>query len=355
MTKKAKILLSLISASLLILSACGGMNTKDAAEYETTYATTNAYSDYYYNDGAGAYDYEESDYYYSLKEVPEATREASGETVSSFVRKSDEKLIYTCSINMETLTFNDTVNAIRELIAKYNGFVESEEQTDYSSGWYYSDYRKTSATLVEMIVIRIPTENYDAFITDLSGNGKITNKNQSVQNITTLYNDTATTIQSLKTQEARLLEMMEDAKTIEEMLSIEDRLTEVQTELAIYQNRLQGYDLDVAYSTITLNVREVLEYTPDTEPVKVSTFGDRLKNTLNESWDNFTDFLEELLFFLIRALPILIVIGAIVFGIVFAIIRGAKKGRERRAKKCAASVTIIRGESGEASDNNKAD
>lgn len=128
---------------------------------------------------------------------------------------------------------------------------------------------------------------------------------------------------------------METAETIDEMLAIEDRLTDVQNELQILRNRLSEMDTDVAYSTVNLTIREVIEYTPEVDPVKTLTFGDRLKNTLEESWDTFTDFLEGLLFFVIRATPILLVIGAISLGIMFIIIGSVKSSKKRAEKKAA--------------------
>jgi hypothetical protein len=78
-------------------------------------------------------------------------------------------------------------------------------------------------------------------------------------------------------------------------------------------------DVDIAYSTIHIDVMEVLEYTKDAEPVKTSTFSDRLKNNLKDSWEDFLLFLENALFFLIHALPILVILGIFAAVIVFAV------------------------------------
>jgi len=333
MKKELKLILCFFLSAMLFLSGCGSAKAYDSGAY---YSTTIAATDAYNNEGYSFGDYED-EYYYEKKEGEESIEASDSSSSTNFVRQSSEKLVYTCYMEMETLTFESTISNINDLIQKYEGFIEEERKSDSASGWFYEDYRKTSGTLTEYIVIRIPTGHYDEFLRDLeAGDGKITSRNRSVQNITTSYNDTATTIESLKTQEERLLKMMKEAQTVEEMLAIEDRLTEVQNELSIYESRLSGYDLDVAYSTITLNVREVLEYTPVDEPQKVSTFGDRLKNTLKDSWESFTSFLEELLFFLIRALPILAVIGGIVFLIVLAVVKSV---RRRKAKRAAISVT----------------
>ncbi len=323
-----------ILALSLFLMGCGGSASKaDAGFYIQETVTANAGSNYY--DNSNEYGEAEviGDWYYG--------EETSAEKVSNdFVQevKNNEKLVYTCSINMETLEFTKCVSTLKELIKKYEGFIESETQSDDSYGWYMNSYVKTSGTLQEYIVVRIPTENYNAFLDDLDGTGKITNKSQNVENITKTYYNTETTIKSLETQEGRLLEMMEQASTIEEMLYIEDRLSEVQNELAMYKNNLSEMDTDVAYSTVTLRINEVLEYSKEAEPVKTSTFTDRLKNTLKDTWTGFLNFLEEFLFFLIEITPVLLFLGAFGGIIALIIVKSVKASKKRRAKKAEKSA-----------------
>ena len=333
---KKRVLMTTGLAVLLLISmvfaACGGNNGAyskgDGGYYETTAMSTNSYADGYDDEYA-----EKEDGTAEMANVPVSfTKKENAEKTD---REKNQKLVYTCTMRMETTEFAKTLSALKELIEKYDAFVETEEQSDSANSWYYSSYRKTSGTLSERIVIRVPSENYDAFLSDLDGQGKVREKNTKVDNITRSYSDTETIIAALKTQEKRLLEMMDQAETIEDMITVEDRLTEVQQELALYESRLSGMDLDVAYSTVDLTLTEVLEYSGDTEPVYTATFGDRLKNTLKESWETTLEFLEGLLFFLIRALPILLILGVIGLAITFIIVGIVKSSRKRRAAKAA--------------------
>lgn len=54
--------------------------------------------------------------------------------------------------------------------------------------------------------------------------------------------------------------MLKSADKIEDMITVEARLTEVQTELNKQKTLLSSMDMDVDYSTINLNIEEVLEY-----------------------------------------------------------------------------------------------
>lgn len=221
--------------------------------------------------------------------------------------KKEEKLVYTCDIDIETTTYQDTMDEIEKVIQKHSGIIDSQSEYDNASGWYMSDYEKTGGTLGTNMVVRIPSKNYKAFLKDLDGKGKMTRKTMNVTNISRSYYDVEATIESLKLQESRLLEMMKQAKTIDEMISVENRLTEVQTQLNQYKTQLSIMDTDVAYSTITLNISEVLEYKEHQPGRKTNTFVQRLINTIQDSWYNFLAFMENLLFFLIRLFPFALV------------------------------------------------
>lgn len=262
----------------------------------------------------------------------DALQEKEGSTVQT---EREIKLVYTCNMTMETLEYKKSVQAVRDLVAKYAGFVENEAEYDDAKNWYYSSYQKTAATMRATFTVRIPTKNYEAFLSDMEGNGKVTSRVSNVQNITKKYYETETTIKSLQIQEDRLLKMMEEAKDIVEMLEIEDRLTRVQTEIAQYKNTLASMDTDVDYSTVNLTIREVVEYTPEKDPEKTNTFGDRLKNTLKNTWEGFKEFGENFLFFLIEAGPYLLIFVAVPVIILIVILKNCKKKRAAKRAKAA--------------------
>lgn len=118
--------------------------------------------------------------------------------------------------------------------------------------------------------------------------------------------------------------MLKSADKIEDMITVEARLTEVQTELNKQKTLLSSMDMDVDYSTINLNIEEVLEYSQSQPGQKTNTFIDRLKNTIVDSWESFVNTLEELLFLIIRLIPVAI-LGLIIIIPIFKILK--KKGK----------------------------
>lgn len=223
----------------------------------------------------------------------------------------EEKLVYYCDLEIETLDYDATMTSIKDTIKKYNGIIQSENESDSSYNWYYEDYQKTSGTMSNYIQVRIPSADYENFVSELDGVGKITSKSTSVDNISQKYYDTTTKIEALEIQEQNLLEMLEKCETIEDMITVEERLSDVQYELNSLQTSKRYMDTDVAYSYVNISVLEVMEYHYSQTPAKKNTFADRLSNTLKSSAEGFLSFLEGLLFLIIRLFPYLIILAVI--------------------------------------------
>ena len=254
---------------------------------------------------------------------------SSGESTSQ-PEITGEKLVYNCTLEIETLNYPETIENVKSLIKEYNGIIESELERDNAHNWYYENYIKTYGTKTTNITIRIPTKNYENFLNSLDGNGKIISKNSTVKNITKVYYETDTYIKSLEKQQERLLEMMDKATTIQEMISVESRLTEVQYQLNNAKNKLATMDNDVEYSTITMTVSEVLEYSKAETQQKNNTFFDRLKNTISDAFESFFDILEFLLFAFIRLIPIAIIFVPITYFIVKLIKKRKNKKEDKK-------------------------
>lgn len=314
-------LLSLFITMLLVVSTCAGCGSSGMAydSYDVAYPEA------------------------PMEMAPSADYVANGSMVKGEYTESSatqqylesQKLIYSCNIEIETLNFAETVNSIKSAISEFDGFVESDYVSDDSWNWYYSDYKKNGGTLSEYIVVRIPTDNYEAFLAKLDGSGKVMSKQERVTNITKSYNDTSTTIEVLEKEEDMLLEMMDQCNTIDEMMTVETRLSEIQQRLAIYRSNLNTMDVDIAYSTIDVNILEVMEYTRDVE--KELTFVERVVEAIKSSCDSFAGVVEDVVIFAIYAAPYLIISVVI---LVVVLLVEKKKPMARRKKTKNETMTV---------------
>ena len=85
--------------------------------------------------------------------------------------------------------------------------------------------------------------------------------------MTSQYTDYEARLDSLRTQEERLLAMLEKSEDVESLIALEQRLADVRYELESIERNLRNLDLQISYSTINLNLQEVEVYTP-TVPVQ---------------------------------------------------------------------------------------
>jgi hypothetical protein len=318
-TKKLSILSVALTVAALAVSGCGSSKFESAtADYagEDSYNGNVGIAQSYMaasTDSATATS-EDYDYEVDYDEGENDSDDDSNETTDlDSMTLLEEKLVYYCDMDIETLDYDTTIASIKEAIKKYDGVIQSEDESDSSYNWYYENYEKTSGTMSNYMEIRIPSANYESFIKELDGVGKIISKSTSVDNISQKYYDTTTRIEALQIQEKNLLEMLDKCETIADMITVEERLSNVQYELNNLQTTKRYMDIDVAYSYVDLNIKEVMEYHYTQVPTKQNTFLDRLKNTLVNTGVGFLNFLENLLFLIINLAPYIIILLIILF------------------------------------------
>ncbi|MDO4539493.1 MAG: DUF4349 domain-containing protein [Syntrophomonadaceae bacterium] len=272
-----------------------------------------------------AYDQDGFNHYYDQPKedaIEEESAPATGASDGNATELVQEKLIYTAHISVETLDFERSRDLLLNLIARQNGIIQSQTFNDDTSLTRYNDndYKRRSMN----VVARVPSANYDAFVGAMGDIGYIRNSNSSVDNISQRYYDTQTRLSSLRIQEERLLEMMRQSTTVEEMIQVESALSNVQYEIDRNTTDLRYMDRDVAYSTVTVYLSEVHEYS--NVPTHRLNFWERLVKSLSGSWNFLLTALEGLLVAVIYILPF----AVIAFVIVLLIRKTMRKRRQNK-------------------------
>jgi len=243
----------------------------------------------------------------------------SNNNVNSSNELYEEKLVYHSNVEIETKDYDNAYKSLKDLISKYNGIIESEQFYNNNGSYLYDyGYNSYSGNQVQReldLLVRIPTENFDAFNEENEANGNVVSKSSSVQNITQNYYDTTASLEGLKIQLSRLQEIMSYTTDVEDLITLNREISTLENQINSMTTEIRTMDIDVAYSYVYINLKEVVEYTEETPVVKKSTFLDRLKNTLVDTWSDLLKFLENLLFLIIRLIPYIIVIGIIVITI----------------------------------------
>ena len=258
--------------------------------------------------------------YYDMESAKSEDGGLTGDTDST-VLPEGRKWIITVNMSAETEDLDALMEALNGKISGLGGYVEDQ---DSYNGSMYSSRRYRSASLT----VRIPAERVDEFTEEMSGIANVVSTNLSREDITPSYVATESRVKALQTEEARLLELMEQAETMADLLEIESRLTDVRYELENRASQLRLYDNQVDYATIYLSIDEVQEYTPVEEP----TVWERISGGFVSSVKGVGNGLLDLLVWVLAKSPYLVILGGVTVGVVVLI----KKRKARKAAKKAA-------------------
>lgn len=225
----------------------------------------------------------------------------------------NQKWIRTIYLNAETEDLTVLLDAVYQQVTQLEGYIESR------------DIRNGSNKRYANLKIRIPVGQADAFLNQIADVSNITSTNETLENITLTYVATQSRIQALETEQQRLLELMEQAETMEDLLKIEERLTNVQYELEKVTSQLRQYDNLVDYATIHLNISEVKVFTQ----VEEETVWQRISGGFMESLRGLGTFLLDLLIWILANSPYLVLIGGVAT-VVLLIIGKTRKNRRQK-------------------------
>ena len=233
---------------------------------------------------------------------------------------TDRKLITTVHMEAETEDLDAMLAHVNAKITDLNGYMESQE---INNGSAYSKYRHRSSSMT----IRIPAENLSQFVDMVSENCNIISNYRTSEDVTLQYVSLESRIEALEIEQERLLALLEQADNMEDLLTIESRLTDVRYELEQIHSQMLVMKNRINYSTIHLYLSEVVEYTEvEEEP---ETFFQRIGRGFTRSVKGVWNGIVEFVIFLVSALPYIVLFGAIAV-VVILIIRKCRKKHTRK-------------------------
>jgi len=247
------------------------------------------------------------------------TTALSDTSITTYPSTTSQKLIRKIYLDAETEDLDALLEAVMEKINQLGGYVEQQE-IYHGSPSAQRRYRRGTLT------IRIPAEKLNEFVTKVTEESNIVSSNETTDDVTLTYVAIQSRITALETEQTRLLELLAKAETTRDLLEIEERLTEVRTELEEITSQLRVMDNQVNYGTVNLSVSEVKEYTVVEEPETVwQRIGTGFKQSLKSIGNGFT----EIFVFIVANLPHLVLWAIAGVGI-WLIIRIARKKKKTK-------------------------
>ncbi len=230
-----------IIMSVIVLSGCGGSsNGKMASDTMAAYPGANSVNSEV-----------KSDSIYEMGVLTESQDKKES------IQMGERKLIKTVNMDVETEEFDGLITKLRERVGELKGYIES---SNIRGNIRYQESRNATIT------IRVPSGELENFVNEVAEISNIVRRSENVSDITLTYVDVESRKKALEIEQERLHSLLEKAESVEDIITIEGRLSEVRYELQSYASQLLVYDNQVDYSTIHLNISEVKRLTPQEEP-----------------------------------------------------------------------------------------
>ncbi len=277
------------------------MSTNSSIAYDKGYAE-GAYEDVYTEETV------------EMEEVEISEEAAAGAALKGAepeLPDDGRKIIRNTTLTVETKTFEESVTVLKQAVSAAGGYVE------YSS--LYSGGRTQSAEYT----CRIPSDRYTSFLEGVSGAGSVVRTEESTEDATAQYVDMESRLKSLRTQEERLFELMEESGSLEELLAVQDKLMEVQYQIESYTGQMKVLTNRIDYATVHVYLEEVEVYTP-VEP----SFGEEIMDAFHDMLRGVKNGAEGLVLAVIYLIPLWIIAGVIIIITVVLV-----KRRKRKLKK----------------------
>lgn len=167
--------------------------------------------------------------------------------VSPLPNLPGQKVIKNASIRIKVGEdkFQERYSQASTIAEQFGGFVTSS-----------STFETKGRIASGFLTMRVPSDKFQSALAELRKLGQVKGEEQSGQDVTTEFVDLESRLKHLKSQEAFFLRLMDQAKTISDMIQIQQQLSSVQLQIEEVQGRLNLLKDQTSFSTITARIFE---------------------------------------------------------------------------------------------------
>lgn len=240
-------------------------------------------------------------------------------TIDAASKNQTQKLIFTYNYSVEAKEFDSFYEKITKKTSETGGYVESSETNGSAS----DGSRYASLTL------RIPANKMNQMLSLLDSDSNITYQSSSSENVTLRYIDMESHLKALRTEQETLLQLLEKADKLKDVIALQSQLTQIRYEIESYESQLRSYDNLIDYSTLYLNITEV-ERTTNTASTKTPFFeeaGNRLSDNIYALGQGIRAFA----IWIIGSLPVLAPLAVVIVCALLFVKRNKKKQKQENS------------------------
>ncbi len=163
-------------------------------------------------------------------------------TAGTDLQVADRKVISTASISLEVEVVPGAIAAVRVIAESLGGFVEQMSS--------FGNMENQQAT----ITIRIPQDRFFSALDRLSELGEVRSQSVGSEDVSEQFIDMGARLKSALREEESLLSLLDKARLVSEILTIERELSRVRSEIERLQGRLNFLERRVELATISISL-----------------------------------------------------------------------------------------------------
>jgi hypothetical protein len=175
---------------------------------------------------------------YQLAETSDENIEAFGENAQNIQKTAIRKLITSSNLQIRIENLDSGFNKLNEIMDKYNSYASSISV--YENSRYFT--------------LRVPAIKYQNFLDEIMEIGKIVRFNETTEDITLKYYDLESRLNTKRELIVTFQNYLSRANNIEEILSVEKRIAELQAEIDDVGRQFRLLNDLIDYSTINLEL-----------------------------------------------------------------------------------------------------
>ncbi len=247
-----------------------------------------------------------------MRFAPPEVPPSAGQTAAEV----DQKIIKTGSLSLTVASVAETSPMIVDLATKAGGYVQSSSVSEDQDG-----------TRTGYVTVRVPSDKFEATVAAIKALATVVNvESTNGQDVTEQYTDLEAQLRNAQAQEIQYLEILKQAKTVDETLSVQQYLSNVRGTIESLQGRIKYLSNATTYSTIDVSLTEK-------PTIHVPTKGFDLVSTIKEAAQALVAIAQNLgvalVWLLVVGGGILLPVALVVWALV-AVVRKAKGKNKKR-------------------------
>ena len=216
------------------------------------------------------------------------------DTAASAAEAADRKIIRNANLTMEVKSTSDMQHKVTSIAESHGGFVVTSEAKQRE------DADPEKRTLDIKLVVRVPSERFGSALDQIRGLAStLREENVTGQDVTEEFIDLEARIRTQRALELQFLEIMKQARKVEDALEVQRQIADVRTDIEKLEGRKRFLENRASLSTIVVTLEG-----PRQIVVNTTTFGRSLREAVAEGVDLGSAILLFLVRFVIIMVPV---------------------------------------------------